>query len=275
MRLAVSRRLSGRRRCGPSVSLLAKPLRTLNHNPPAVCRLSLKGSHIENHTLAPIVITGGAALAAIIALSRPTPTKSSPPTIPPSFPKFTNQNITSHFIAAIPELTSELNLELATATQTETFTRSSERVLLGFIDLGTSAVQIHVPVTYRYHICLREVWQLVMDGRRVIVQAPTIRPSLPPAIHTDKLEKLAVRGWCRGSPDELMEQMQREITPTLIQHAGEAKHLDLVRPQCRQSVAEFVRLWLEREGQWGRHYNEIEVRFPGELTTSQTRRLKQ
>jgi hypothetical protein len=91
------------------------------------------------------------------------------------------------------------------------------------------------------------------------------RPSLPPAIHTDQLEKLSVRGWCRGSTAELLEQTQKEITPTLIRYAQETRHLDLVRTQCRQSVAEFVKLWLEREGHWGRpHVTEIQVLFPAE-----------
>jgi hypothetical protein len=46
--------------------------------------------------------------------------------------------------------------------------------------------------------------------------------------------------------------LQQSITPTLNQYAGDARHQELVRPQCRASVAEFVQLWLEREGQAAR-----------------------
>ena len=102
-------------------------------------------------------------------------------------------------------------------------------------------------------------------GRRVIVYAPEFRPSLPPAIHTDKLEKLSVRGWCRGDTGTLMEQAQKEITPILIRYASDARHLNLVRGQCRQSVPEFVKLWLERERQWGANgLTEIQIVFPAE-----------
>ena len=209
------------------------------------------------------MITGGAALAAIIALSRTNlSTKSNPTPNPPSVPKVTNDEITNRFVASIPEITPEINLELATATQVETFTKSNEYVLWG-LNLGTSTVQIRVPVTYRYHVCLREPWRLEIRHQRVIVHAPPFRASLPPAIHTDQLEKLSVRGWCRGGTEELMEQTQREITPTLNRYATDPRHLNLVRAQCRQSVAELVKLWLEREGRWGRHgYTEIQVHFP-------------
>ena len=136
-------------------------------------------------------------------------------------------------------------------------------------------MQIRVLVTYRYHLCLREPWRLEIKGQRVIVHAPAFQPSLPPAIHTDKLEKLSVRGWGRGSTVELLEQTQREITPTLSRYACDPKHLELVRTQCRQSVAEFVKLWLERERQWGRHgIHEIQIMFPNEAEiTTHTLRL--
>jgi len=216
----------------------------------------------HNHLITPIIITGGAAVTAIILLSRARDSSKATPT---SVTKFTNDNITTKFVAAIPEITPELNLELATATQTEVFTKTDSSRLWGMLDLGTSTAQIRVPVTYRYHVCLREPWRLEINGQCVIVQAPEFHPSLPPAIHTDKLEKLAVRGWARGSVAGLMEQLQKEITPALSNYANDPRHLELVRARCRQSVAEFVRLWLEREGQWGRQgFTEIQVVFTNE-----------
>jgi len=59
---------------------------------------------------------------------------------------FTDEDLTERFVSAIPEITRELNLELATATYHETFTRQSElKTLWGLIDLGTSIVLIQVP----------------------------------------------------------------------------------------------------------------------------------
>ena len=196
--------------------------------------------------MTPILITGGATLTALLLLRR-TGQRPAPPTSPVT--SFAAENLTERFISAIPELTQELNLELATATFNETFTRQSDLTTCwGLLDLGTSTVQVQVPVTYRYHLCLRERWQLELKQRRLIVHAPGIKPSLPPAIHTDRLTTLAVRGWARGSTGALLAELQQSLTPTLNQFAGDVRHRELVRPQCRASVAEFVRLWLEREG---------------------------
>ena len=113
-------------------------------------------------------------------------------------------------------------MELATATFNETFTRESDLTTCwGLIDLGTSIVQIQVPVTYRYHLQLREQWQLELKSGRLFVHAPVINPSRPPAIHTDRLTTLAVRGWCRGSTGVLLAELQQSLTPTLNLYAGE------------------------------------------------------
>lgn len=103
----------------------------------------------------------------------------------------------------------------------------------GWLDLGTSTVQVQVPVIHCYHVCLREPWQLELDQGRLIVHAPAIKPALPPALHTDQLRCLTVRGWARGPTSDLLAALQQSLTPTLNQHAGDARHLALVRPQCR------------------------------------------
>ena len=214
---------------------------------------------IETNHLTPILITGGASLTALLLLRTNKPkTESSP------VPSFNDENLTERFISAIPELTQELNLELATATFNETFTKQSDLTTCwGLIDLGTSTVQVQVPVTYRYHLYLRERWQLELKQRCLVVHAPVITPSRPPAIHTDRLTTMAARGWARGSTGGLLAELQQSLTPTLNQFAGDARHLELVRPQCRASVAEFVRLWLEREGQAAR-ITQITVQFADE-----------
>ena len=187
-----------------------------------------------------------AGLAALAYLNRP----PSPPATTALPVRFTDEDLTERFVSAIPGITRELNLELATATFNETFLKSSNLTTCwGLLNLGTSVVQIQTPVTYRYHLCLRDQWQLELKQGRLVVRAPVIKPSLPPAIHTDALTTMALRGWCRGSTDDLMAELQRSITPTLNAYAGDELHLGIVRPQCRASVAEFVKLWLEREHQ--------------------------
>ena len=212
-------------------------------------------------------ITGTAAITAIAALACAAKRHASLKQGNSQGPKkFTDENITASFVAAIPSITRELNLEVATATQTETFTQTSRRTLLwGWLDLGSSVVQVRVPVTYRYHIPLREPWELRIKEQTVIVRAPLLQPSLPPAIHTDQIERMTVRGWCRGSPRALLQRLERQITPMLSEYAANPRQLDQVREACRLSVAEFVRLWLEREGQWQPGgFTTIQVQFADE-----------
>jgi hypothetical protein len=217
------------------------------------------------------IITGAVTVAALAALFYAA-RRMRPPTEPPV--KFTDETLTASFTAAIPTITRELNLEVATATQTETFTRSSAKTALwGWVDLGTNVAQVRAPVTYRYHIRLREPWELRVTGQTVRVRAPVIRASLPPAIHTDGIERLHVRGWCRASPRDLAEQLERDITPLLSAQA--TAQLEQVRQSCRLSVAEFVRLWLEREGHWAPGVvSAIQVRFADEVTPPSDSLLK-
>jgi hypothetical protein len=181
--------------------------------------------------------------------------------------RFTDENITQRFMSSLPEMTAELNLELATVRQVETFTRSDQRSWLwGLLDLGTNTVQVNVPVTYRYHVPLREHWQLATQGNLIRVQVPTLRAALPPAIHTDQLVAFSVRGWARGSTASGLAELERQITPLTSASANDPRRLAWVRETCRQSVVAFVRLWLEREDQWGAAaFNQIEVKFTDEL----------
>src|ERR1051325_2749888 len=87
--------------------------------------------------------------------------------------------ITQTFIGALPSLTQELNLEVAKTWQVEILEKIDTRKLCG-IHLGTNSARIRVPVTYRFHLRIRDSWHLSVKGRNVIVYAPAIRPSLPP-----------------------------------------------------------------------------------------------
>lgn len=193
---------------------------------------------------------------------------------PKSSSDFTEENITAKFISSIPQMTAEMNLEVVTATQTEIFTQSSNKLVLwGKLDLGTTVVQVQVPVTYRYHIPLRESWNLTIKGGRVLVMAPSLRASLPPSVHTDKMERLTLRGWARTSATPMLQELELQITPLLSSRAGSPEQFDLVREKCRSSVAEFVKLWLEREGQSSR-FNSVEVSFADEKITPPPHRQK-
>ncbi len=185
--------------------------------------------------------------------------------------KFLSGNITKSFIAAIPEITTTGtgNLELAMSEQVETFRAEDERsIFWDKLYLGKTVSEIRVPVTYRYHLRLADTWRLDVSGQTCIVLAPAIRPSLPPAIHTDRMEKKSEAGWGRFNAREQMTELEKTMTPGLSQYAADERHLALVRDECRKTVAEFVKTWLLQEDQWRTdRFHTIKVVFSDEPVT--------
>ena len=182
--------------------------------------------------------------------------------------KFLSGNITKTFVAAIPEITTtgSGNLELATSEQVETFRAEDEKsVLWDKLYLGKTVSEIRVPVTYRYHLRLADSWRLDVSGQTCVVVAPAVRPSLPPAIHTDRMEKKSDAGWGRFNAAEQMTELEKNVTPALSQYASDERHLVLVRELCRKTVAEFVQAWLLKEAHWRTdRFHTIKVIFADE-----------
>jgi len=166
---------------------------------------------------------------------------------------FRTGTITSTFISAIPSFLPDggARLEIAAFETVETLRITDElRVGWDLISLGTTVSEIRVPATYRYHLRLDEPWRLEVDGQACVVHAPPIRPTLPPAIDTGRMEKYSDSGWLRFNEDEQMEELERGITAALSERAVDSAHLELVRERCRREVAEFVRSWLLMEDHW-------------------------
>jgi hypothetical protein len=182
--------------------------------------------------------------------------------------RFKTGRITTTFTAALPRLEpGGSRLEVAAFESIETFTRTDTRaVFFDLLPLGTNVTEIRVPVTYRYHVRLADPWRLDVREQVCLVQAPALRPSLPPAIHTDRMEKRSERGWLRLDVEQQMEELERSLTPTLSARAAAAQTLALVREPARRRVAEFVRDWLLREDHWrDDRFTAITVVFADEL----------
>lgn len=182
---------------------------------------------------------------------------------------FRTGDVTTTFISAIPEVISTNGdiLELSTHKSTETFRRKEEsKIMWGIVDLGDNVVEIRTPVTYRYHLKLSDPWKVEIRGNECIVHSPRIRPSLPPAIHTDEMEKYVLKqGWARFDASQTLERLQRELTPELSRRASDEKYISLVKDKCRQSVAAFVKNWLIKKDWWEENkVTSIQVIFPGE-----------
>ncbi len=183
--------------------------------------------------------------------------------------KFQSQNITHTFredlVTVIP--TQGDVLELATLEMIETLTKLDVKSAFGdLFYLGTTVSEIKVPTVYRYHLKLSDDWKLSIDGNVCSVIAPAIRPSLPPAIRTDGMEKKSDAGWLRFNAQQNLADLEKNLTPTLERRAGTPHRINQVREGARKSVVEYVRQWLLREHQWKDDaINAIVVKFPDEL----------
>lgn len=166
---------------------------------------------------------------------------------------FKSGTITNTFVSSIPSFApdSGARLELAAFEAVEIL-RSTDELRVGWdlIPLGTTVTEIRVPTTYRYHLRFDEPWLLEVEGQSCVVRAPRIRPTLPPAIDTGRMEKYSDRGWLRFNEEEQMEELERSITAVLSVRAADSRHLEMVRERCRLEVAEFVRSWLLDEDHW-------------------------
>ena len=147
-----------------------------------------------------------------------------------------------------------------------TFNKTDKRTILwDWVSLGQTVSQIRVPATYRYHVEMDGDWQLRVSDKLCIVVPPSIRPSLPVAIHTDRMEKNTSSGWARFDKHEQLDQLERSITPRLNELASDMKHMREARDKGRVTIARFVRAWLVRENQWGvDQFSKIIVVFPDE-----------
>ena len=180
---------------------------------------------------------------------------------------FTSSTITETFTASIPTLGTEgMLLEVAQLEATETFERRDEkRAFYDLVPLGTTVSEIRVPVTYRYHLRLEDRWTLDVQDGICLVHAPTIRPTKPPAIHTEGLEKRIEGSWLRFDEAQVMDELEQSLTLRLSARAGSPQRINLVRETCRVRVADFVRSWLLAEGQWGQgRILAVEVLFADE-----------
>ncbi|MDZ7344507.1 MAG: hypothetical protein ONA90_08325 [candidate division KSB1 bacterium] len=183
-------------------------------------------------------------------------------------------DIKEKFIAGIPTIFRAPggNLELAAFQATETFTSSSTAVLPYFdwkIPGTTTFVEIKVPVTYRYHVQLRDPWAIEVEDNTCLIVAPLLRPTLPPAIHTEGMEILTIEGPLAWDGEAQKETLLKSLTPKLEISAADSSRVKLVREEARKTVAEFVQTWLLQRGDWGeRKIEHIKVLFADEKNVS-------
>lgn len=140
-------------------------------------------------------------------------------------------------------------LEVSTVTATESFEQATAFSALG-IDLGKTTARIRVPATYRYHVELAPEWRFIRKDKTFVAIAPAVKPSLPVAIDTAKLEGESFGKWSILTGDTQVAALQKSITATLGQRASAQKYIDLQREHARKTLTEFVQKWVLSQDKW-------------------------
>lgn len=163
---------------------------------------------------------------------------------------FQKQTITEVFHENVRRIASTHGdvLELATLETEESVTKFDTKSLFNeSVYLGTTISEIRAMVVYRYHLKLSDSWQIRVEDGRCFVVAPVIRPSLPPAIRSETVEKKSAAGWLRFNAAENLASLEQGLTSTLEKRAATPGKLKTVHEACRQSVAKFVQQWILKE----------------------------
>ncbi len=139
-------------------------------------------------------------------------------------------------------------LELATLDTEETVTKYDTKTLFNdAVYLGTSVAEIRAMVVFRYHLKLSDEWDMSVENGRCTVIAPHIRPSLPPAVRSETMEKKSEAGWFRFNAAENMAALEKGLTSILEARAAAPGKIQHVREASRLSVAKFVQNWVLKE----------------------------
>jgi hypothetical protein len=159
-------------------------------------------------------------------------------------------------------------LQVSTIRSPETFQASTDHTFLG-IDLGQTTTQIRVPAVIHYHIELAREWPVTVKGDTLIVIAPAVKPTLPVAIDTARLERFAAGTWSLFTGTGELDRLQRSITQTLAVKAATPSYVQFQREAARQTVTEFVGQWLLTQERFqGMPKHAVRVFFADEPITA-------
>jgi hypothetical protein len=187
--------------------------------------------------------------------------------------KFREGTITTTFRSESPifELIKVGRLEVAVCESDQTFEKSDARTTAwGLFYTGTTYSKVKVPATFRYHVDMADEWRIEVKDKCCVVHAPALRPTVPVAFNTAKMETYAESGWARFDKAEILAELEKGMTPLLNSRASEQKLMNDARMQARDVVARFVRSWLLGSNQWQKDaFTSITVIFEGEATNAE------
>jgi hypothetical protein len=83
-----------------------------------------------------------------------------------------------------------------------------------------------------------------------IVIAPAVKPTLPVAFDTTRLERLASGTWAFLTGTAELDALHKAISPILTQRAASPSYIGAQREAARQTVREFIAKWLFTQQRW-------------------------
>ena len=140
-------------------------------------------------------------------------------------------------------------LAVSTIKAPEFFQATADHQVLG-VPVGQTTSQIRVSALYSYHVELAPEWKVTLRDKTFIVIAPRVKPTLPVAIDTAKLERYASGTWSLFTGESELNRLQRSITASLAAKAALPSYIQFQREAARTTVTEFVTKWLVGQERW-------------------------
>ena len=140
-------------------------------------------------------------------------------------------------------------LAVSTIKAPEFFQATVDHEVLG-VPVGQTTSQIRVPAVYSYHVELAPEWKVTVRDKTFIVIAPRVKPTLPVAIDTARLERYASGTWSLFTGAAELDRLQRSISASLAAKAVLPSYIQFQREAARTTVSEFVTKWLVTQERW-------------------------
>ncbi len=153
------------------------------------------------------------------------------------------------------------NFEVVVVEEIESFREESDYKLLEWLSVGKTVTKVEAPVTFRFHVSFNEKWRIIDDGEKVIVYCPEIQPSLPAAVHIDKMKVFAEDAILRFDKKDQLEQTRMKFFPIVNDRARKMSKDKKVKDRARESIEKFAQTFFSG----GR---PVDVVFPSDLEGS-------
>jgi hypothetical protein len=134
-------------------------------------------------------------------------------------------------------------LAVSTIKAPELFQATADHTVLG-VPVGQTTSQIRVQAVYSYHVELAPEWKVTLRDKTLIVIAPRVKPTLPVAIDTARLERYASGAWSMFTGAGELDRLQRSISQSLAAKASLPSYIQFQREAARTTVTEFVTKWM-------------------------------